>query len=160
MDIINYIAKSIKQNLNDKIFEIDFYGQIQDDYFEKNLQNADNLKYCGVLQPHEIIGTLKGYDALIFPSHYDGEGCPGILIEAMAAGLPIIASDWKYNKEFVNPGENGYLCRPFVIDDYVNAILELYNNTTLKETMGHKSLLLSIQYSHKHAVEILKNIFQ
>ena len=76
---------------------MDFYGQKKDDYFDVNLANSKFYTYRGVLQPNEVIPNLQKYDALIFPTHYEGEGCPGILVEALSAALPIVASDWKYN---------------------------------------------------------------
>jgi glycosyltransferase involved in cell wall biosynthesis len=44
---------------------------------------------------------------LLFPSHY--EGLSGTLIEAMLAGLPIIASDIEMNKEAVTHNETARL---------------------------------------------------
>lgn len=54
--------------------KIDFYGQMKDDYFNKYLSNIDMYQYKGVIQPDDVITTLKSYDVLIFPTHYDGEG--------------------------------------------------------------------------------------
>ena len=85
-------------------------------------------QYKGVLQPNDVIHTLKQYDALIFPSHYDGEGCPGILVESLSASLPVIASDWKYNNELVTNGDNGFLCSTFDPNEYVEAIKVLLLN--------------------------------
>ena len=67
----------------DKYVKIDFYGQKTDTYFDEYLNDIEIYQYKGVLQPNEVIPTLKRYDALIFPSHYEGEGCPGILVEAL-----------------------------------------------------------------------------
>ena len=110
------------------------------------------FEYKGQLQPEEVIPTLHEYDALIFPSHYAGEGCPGILVEALSAGLPIIASDWKYNSEFVTNGLTGFLCDTFNPTEYVNAIKLLFNQT-LRESMSRhayaKSECFSIRYARK-----------
>ena len=38
----------------------------------------------------------------MFPTYYAGEGFAGTLIDAYSAGIPVIASDWKYNSEIVN----------------------------------------------------------
>ena len=99
--------------------KIDFYGQKTDAYFDGNLSTVAMYKYKGVLQPDEVIPTLNRYDALVFPTHYEGEGCPGILVEALSASLPIIASDWKYNMEFVEDCDNGFICDTFNPKAYV-----------------------------------------
>lgn len=97
-------------------------------------------QYKGVLQPYDVIHTLKQYDALIFPSHYDGEGCPGILVEALSASLPVIASDWKYNNELVTNGDNGFLCSTFEPNEYVEAIKVLLLSKTMLKRMAEKHM--------------------
>lgn len=100
-----------------------------------------------MLQPNDVIPTLKQYDVLIFPSHYDGEGCPGILVEALSASLPIIASDWKYNNEFVTNGDNGFLCSTFDPNEYVEAIKVLLLNKTILKRMSGKAYEKSGEFS-------------
>lgn len=63
----------------DRYVKIDFYGQKTDTYFDEYLKGIEMYQYKGVLHPNG----------------------PGILVEALSASLPIIASDWKYNNEFV-----------------------------------------------------------
>lgn len=142
----------------DRLFSIDFYGEIIDEYYEQNLKNEPNMRYCGILDSPHIIPTLQNYDALIFPSHYEGEGCPGILIEGMAAGIPIIASDWKYNSEFVINGENGYLCQPFKVDDYISAIIKLHKEPDTKMRMSLNAKKKSEEYSHLKAALLMQNV--
>ncbi len=148
----------MKQRGLDRIFSIDFYGEIIDEYYEYNLKDEPNMNYCGILDSNHIIQTLQNYDALIFPSHYEGEGCPGILIEGMAAGIPIIASDWKYNSEFVIDGENGYLCQPLKADDYISAIIKLHKDSTLRSRMSYNAKMKSEDFSHRNAMTLMRNI--
>lgn len=115
--------------------------------------------YRGVLQPNEVISTLQKYDALIFPSHYDGEGCPGILVEALSASLPIIASDWKYNSEFVKNGINGFLCGTFNVEEYIQDILLLFD-PVLRLNMSKHSYLLCENYSTTNARKKIKEYFK
>lgn len=131
----------------DRYVNIDFYGQKTDSYFDEQLNEIGFYHYKGVLQPNEVIPTLKRYDALIFPSHYEGEGCPGILVEALSASLPIIASDWKYNSEFISNGDNGFLCAPFNPNDYIEAIKVLLFNKTLSERMANNAYERSGEFS-------------
>jgi glycosyltransferase involved in cell wall biosynthesis len=53
---------------------------------------------------------LAGFDAFALPSQY--EGLPLAVLEAMAAGLPCVASDVDGNREALVHGESGYLCPP------------------------------------------------
>jgi len=128
-------------------FSIDFFGQMTDSYYQENLKNISHYQYKGVLTPAIVIQTLKQYDALIFPTHYSGEGCPGILVEALFAGLPVIASDWKYNSEIVENGVNGILCDTYDVADYENAIRLLSENPRFIKKMSEASLRKASNYT-------------
>lgn len=134
---------------------IDFYGQKNDNYFDDHLSNIEMFTYKGVLQPSEVIPALHKYDALIFPTHYEGEGCPGILVEALSAALPIVASNWKYNNEFVSDGVNGFLCKTFDIEAYIKAILSL-SDPVLRTQMSRHSYMTSKEYDIITAREKVK----
>lgn len=139
--------------------KVDFYGQkVTDDYYDKNLIGIDMFEYRGLILPSEVCKTIESYDALIFPTHYEGEGCPGILVEAMSVGLPIIASEWKYNSEFVENGVNGYLCPVYDADKYCAAIINLFDDDT-RISMGLESYKKSLYFSDDNARTLLKRIF-
>lgn len=147
MDTLKEVSKILSKYGLDKFVNIDFYGQKTDTYFDTHLNAIDIYKYKGVLQPKDVIPTLKRYDALIFPSHYIGEGCPGILVEALSASLPIIASDWKYNSEFVVNCDNGFLCETYNPNSYVEAIKVLLLNKTIRERMAERAYKRSGDFS-------------
>ena len=67
------------------------------------------VDYYGSLAPEKVISTLSNYDVLLFPTWYAGEGFPGVIVEAYAAGIPVIASDWQDNSEAVESGVTGQL---------------------------------------------------
>lgn len=147
LDTLKKMSMLLTESGLDRYVNIDFYGQKTDSYFDEQLNEIGFYHYKGVLQPNEVIPTLKRYDALIFPSHYEGEGCPGILVEALSASLPIIASDWKYNSEFISNGDNGFLCAPFNPNDYIEAIQVLLFNKTLSERMANNAYERSGEFS-------------
>lgn len=159
LDVLHRLHEEYCSKDQDINFTIDFYGQLTDDYFMTQLKGIPEFNYKGVLQPEEVINVLRTYDALIFPSHYEGEGCPGILVEALFAGLPIIASDWKYNGEFVENGVNGFLCNPFETKEYFEAINNLAKGSALRTAMKSEALRLSKKYTSANAEKILGNLF-
>ncbi|MDE6091305.1 MAG: glycosyltransferase [Duncaniella sp.] len=162
LDTLCRINEQILQEFDNKItFTIDFYGQKTDSYFDNQIENKyENFKYKGILAPDKVIKVISDYDALIFPTHYDGEGCPGILIEALAAELPVIASDWKDNSEFIHNKENGFLCEPLNINDYIEAIVSLSRNKNLRRQMSLHSHVLSENYSNAFAGRRLTEIIK
>lgn len=147
LDTLKEVSTVLSECRLDRYVKIDFYGQKTDTYFDEHFNTKGMYEYKGVLQPNEVIPTLMKYDALIFPSHYDGEGCPGILVEALSASLPIIASDWKYNGEFVTNFDNGFLCDTFNPNEYVEAIEVLLLNKVLRERMAKRAYEKSREFS-------------
>ncbi len=104
-DAVNAVTE-VNESLGYQAFSLDIYGQVdaaQTEWFE-GLQNKfpPYIRYCGLVPFDKSVDVLKAYFALLFPTHYDGEGFAGTLIDAYSAGVPVIASDWKYNAELVN----------------------------------------------------------
>src|SRR5204862_7868759 len=56
------------------------------------------------------IGLLKTFDVLVLPSWL--EGIPRCVMEAMAAAVPVVASDIPGNRVLVDPGETGLVFPP------------------------------------------------
>ena len=159
LDILKDISSVLLSKGLGKHIQINVYGKKTDDYFDTQLSEHPLIHYKGILQPTEVIPMLENSDVLIFPSHYEGEGCPGILVEALSAGLPIIASDWKYNNEFVEHGVNGFLCETYCVQQYVNAIMQLYSDSVLRSIMSRHSYRKSLDFSVDKARVLLQSVF-
>ena len=67
------------------------------------------VTYKGVLNGEDCLKVLSQYFCMLFPSFYPGEGFPTSVCESYMSGLPVIASDWRFNKEIVKNDETGYL---------------------------------------------------
>lgn len=155
LDTLVKVANTLSlKGFSDRII-FDFYGQKRDGYYDAHLSGNGMFDYKGVLQPEAVLDTLQKYDALIFPTHYEGEGCPGILVEALSVGLPIIASDWKYNSEFVENGVNGFLCEALNAVAYTEAIMTLADNPKMRQIMARQSYLKSRFFSVDRAKVLL-----
>ncbi len=106
------VVSSVNQELGENFFTLDIYGQVdpsQTEWFDELQQSfPEQIKYCGAADPSSSVDVLSGYFALLFPTYYDGEGFAGTIIDAYAAGLPVIASDWRYNSELVTD-DTGFL---------------------------------------------------
>lgn len=91
---------------------LDIYGPIKVDFdcsILDGIGDREPISYRGAVPNSEVVETLAGYDCFVFPSEYEAEGFPAVLAEAMAAGLPILASDVCYNPEIIVDTENGWL---------------------------------------------------
>lgn len=120
-------------NLNKKTqgekYELDIYGQIdseQKEWFDELSQSfTKHIKYLGVVPFNKSTEYLKTYDALLFPTFYIGEGFAGTIIDAYAAGLPVIASDWKYNSEIVENQKTGLIFEVHNIRELEKCIISI-----------------------------------
>ena len=64
------------------------------------------------------------------------EGFPNTLVEAMAAGVPIVATGVGGNLDAVTDGENGLLVTPQSPVEVAGALRTMMDNAGLRETMG------------------------
>jgi glycosyltransferase involved in cell wall biosynthesis len=93
----------------------DIFGPIYGsggEQLEAKLRETGTARYRGTLPQHELWSTLARYDALVFPSFYQGEGHAGVVIEAMVAGLPVVTTRFRSLPELVEDGVNGLLVPP------------------------------------------------
>lgn len=96
-------------------FVVDFYGGFESEEYkqivESRLRVLPNTKYQGKLDlmSHEGFNILSSYDVMLFPTYWNGEGFPGVVIDSYIAGLPLIASDWNFNAEFIDDGVTGVI---------------------------------------------------
>lgn len=75
------------------------------------------IHYLGVTD--RIEDVLEAAHCVVLPSYYR-EGVPRVLLEAAAAGRPIVTTDWIGCREVVSDGLNGLLCSPRDTDDLLS----------------------------------------
>ena len=156
-----YAVMRINDACGQTKFTLDIFGQIdgkQEDWFHK-LKNTfpPYIQYKGVIPFRQTTKVLKKYYAVLFPTYYEGEGFAGTLIDAMAAGVPVIASDWKCNGEFVKDGETGCLFAAGNIDDLVEAINSTVANGRDWNQMKVKCIDQAYDFVPENVLKILLN---
>lgn len=139
--ILQCVSTLNKKGLSDK-YAVDFYGNIDGEYlqeFEKELDNATNVRYCGSLQLQDEnnYSILARYHYMLFPTYWVGEGFPGVIIDAYKAGVPIIGSNWNLNPEFIQDGVTGVVIPTHSTEKLCevmeNAISKKYDNRKMSE---------------------------
>ncbi|KAA0565837.1 glycosyltransferase family 4 protein [Bacillus sp. CH30_1T] len=151
----------INQGSDDKI-ELYIYGPIGEQYkeqFETIKNNSSYIYYNGVLEPNEILNELSKYDLMLFPTYYIGEGFPGTILDGMTAGLPVIASDWKYNSEVIKAGQTGLLFNNNDLEDLIKKMMILINDTDLVNQMKKNAILESQKFEESKVVpKLISNL--
>lgn len=100
-----------------------------------NHQLQDKVFLPGIIK--DIPSFLSEADCFVFPSYY--EGFSGAVLEAMLAGVPILASDIDQNTEIIRHLENGYI---FKVKDQASlreAMDWFSNNRSLAELLAQKA---------------------
>lgn len=90
-------------------YTIDIYGPIDSRYINEDYFDDKKVNYKGALTPSEVPEVLMQYDVMLLPSWFKGEGYPGIVIEALSLGMPVISTYWNSIPEILEDGYNGKL---------------------------------------------------
>lgn len=110
---------------------------------EKQIKNITNINFLGWQDHGRVIEYLKVADIFILSSIYmegDREGTPTSIMEAMAAGLPIIATRVGGNQQLIKDGENGFLVEPENSEELAKVMEKLINNPDLAQKMRTQNL--------------------
>lgn len=156
-DAVNAVV-SVNTALGFQAFSLDIYGQVdgaQTEWFD-SLQKEfpPYIRYGGLVPFDKSVDVLKCYFALLFPTYYEGEGFAGTLIDAYSAGVPVIASDWKYNVELVN--ENvGFVYPTGDQRAFVDILKAMAVDPTLLLCKKRLCLIEADKYKIDKAVQIL-----
>jgi glycosyltransferase involved in cell wall biosynthesis len=141
----------------------DFYGPIHDEIRDEILHELEanpNAHYCGMAEPGTGPQLISEYDALVLPTYYDTEGHPGVLIEAMHAGVPVISTQVRTFPELVTNGSNGFLVPTKDSHALAEAIRLLAVDPTLRKNMGEANNLKGFEFRAETVVaQMLKIVF-
>ena len=88
------------------------------------------------------------------------EGLPVALMEAMACGLPIVASKVRGNYDLIDQGKGGYLVAPLDVDGFVKAIHKITENKERLEKMKQYNLRKVQKYSIEAVVEQMADLYE
>lgn len=130
-------AMELAENLDKRGHQVhlSIYGPIQfeaerdKEVFEQRLaKHRLFVEYRGSLAPEEVMSTLGKFDCLLFPSTYRGEGMPGVIVESLLVGTPVISKKHMFLDDLNSEYDFGFV----VAGDYVDEatkILEAQSHT-------------------------------
>lgn len=101
----------------------------------------------------DIPKLLLSSDCFVLPSRH--EGLPVVLIEALATGMPIIASDFEAAREVINHEKNGLVVPREDVDALAQAMIRIKNDSVLRKNLSiesKKSAQLFSISNHVHAI--------
>lgn len=126
--------------LNHKDVLLKIYGNPKDfpDYYNKLQELAENfpsIEFCGTFPNTQIAEVLDEIDTLVVPSIWF-ENAPLVTHSALAAGCPVVASDFPGMSEVIHNEENGLLFEPGNAEDLAAKLRRLLDEHGLLEKLS------------------------
>lgn len=110
-----------------------------------DVPGTSDVEFMGPIYDKPKLEELFRKASVFFlPHRFDRS--PHVLVEAMSAGLPLVASAQGGAVEIIQRKDTGYLCASGSIDDYVDALVSLLSNADQAQRMGANGLALMRQY--------------
>jgi glycosyltransferase involved in cell wall biosynthesis len=132
-------------------------GELRDELEDlaKKLEITSKIIFAGLAQ--DVSSILSLLDIFVLPSLDEGLGI--VILEAMAAGLPVIATDVGGIPEIVRDGETGLLVEPGNPSVLTSAITRLLGDKEYALTLGEAGKKYAGQFSSKVMVEKIEEIY-
>ena len=154
--LIFNILSDLKKNIPELKIIFCGKGELLEYYKRKSELNKFNfINFTGYTNDVEFYYQIS--DVCISTSLQEGQGLN--LVESMASGLPIVASEIRGHKDVVNNGWNGILCNLKNPKAFIDAIILLYKNPFLREEMGKRNIEEARKYSVDIAVKSMAKIY-
>ncbi len=118
-------------------------------------ENMANIKFVGQVAPQKVSGYLQSARMFVLPSA--SEGSPNVVLEAMAHGIPVIATEVGGIPDLIKHGETGFLTQPGNSSAIASYIKKLTCDERLRSQLGKNCLSAVGQYSWDRIMPLYEN---
>ena len=119
---------------------------------------GDSFEYCGVVSSADKWKALAATDIFVLPSAF--EGLSMALLEAMAAGCVVVASNISSISAVINDGENGYLVEPKSSEHLAGVLARLLTEPNKWRPVTEKAVsTIRNNFSIDEYIERLENVY-
>ena len=136
-------------------FQIRFLGQVpeKDPYARKFRQRASQhswIKAIGPCNREELREAMSQASLLILPSIEDN--CPMVILEAAAAGVPILASRLGGIPELIQEGVTGHLFEPQIRSTLLSQLRNIFSDAHLASQMAANAREQAVRRFHPNVI--------
>jgi glycosyltransferase involved in cell wall biosynthesis len=126
---------------------------------EIKAESNENIVYLGQLSKQELANRVKECRAVIVPSRYH-DNFPYAVLEAFAAGKPVIASHRGGMPELVQPRHTGWLFEPTKPDSLTAALTEMFKRDDLVKQFGEAACQVAKTHNPEKHYETIISLYQ
>ena len=119
---------------------------------------SDSIKFLGRVLPPDLYELYKTGDVFVTASEIETQGI--VLIEAAAAGLPLVAVDKGAVREVCIDNKNGFLCRPRDVEQMGEAIVQIIMDKELHKQFSEESLRIAKEHDFETTLDRFLNIYK
>ena len=151
-------AKKVCEHMRNVKFIVVGEGPLRDELLRqiKELKLEDKVVLTGSLPYEEALKLMTSADIFVLPSVYDQ--LPIVILEAMALGKPVVATNVCGIPEVVEDARTGLLVKPSDVDSLAEAILKLIESPELRERLSQEASRAATCYDIKNIVRLLSLI--
>lgn len=124
-----------------------------------NLGIENQIEFVGFVSRDELVSLYETSDAFVFPTYY--EGLPTSVLEAMAAGLPIVSTTAPGVRDLLNHEETGLLGAPGDVEALTQNIQRVVDDDALRSELGNRARQITeTRYDWEIVSQTLKPIYE
>lgn len=152
-------VRSVNEAAGETVFTLDIYGAVdpaETAWFDAvKAAMPPYVTYRGCVPFEQSTAVLRDYTALLFPTRFFTEGVPGSVIDAYAAGVPVIAARWENVDDVIDEAVTGF---GYTFDDTaaLTALLEeLAQTPETLAAMRKACLVRAVDFLPENALQAL-----
>jgi len=124
----------------------------------KQLYIEKKVLFTGTLSGAELVDSYAASDVFVLPSIAESFGI--VLLEAMAMGKPVIATDIGAARDLIQNGVNGFIIKPRRPDQIAKAVISLIKNRNLATKMGDINRKIASEYSWDNITQAISQVYR
>jgi glycosyltransferase involved in cell wall biosynthesis len=121
---------------------------------QKAARGVPNISFAGRVEPQLVPELMRGVKLLVLPSRQEGQ--PNVILEAMALGVPVLATRVGGVPDLISHGRSGWLVEPDDADALAEAITTLCADRARRQQLAASALVDARKYSWPAVLEVLE----
>jgi glycosyltransferase involved in cell wall biosynthesis len=146
-------------------FHLNVMGRFESEEFEARVRRRvadlnidERVQFLGVLTGADKFAVFHLSDVLCHPTFFDT--FPVVILEAMACGLPAVATRFSGIPSIVDDGETGFLVEPHDAGAVADRLADLAENPPLREQMGAAARATFLrEFTLPRHIERMRHVF-